>query len=482
MKRWPIRLRLTLWYFLILAGSLLAFAFLTLTALQRLVLHTLDRQLSVRAAAVAHIVSEPANQALPQLHHDLDEDVELAPDITLMQVWDGAGRMLYQSAGMKRMQLTQIPPAKNGVAGTLYDQGRSFRILVDGVPVGHTRYTILVALPMHQFAEAIEELREMFLIAIPLLLLISAAAGYWIARRALSPIARMIEVAAAIRPQDLSSRIETPPAADELQQLAATLNGMLDRLQRAFERITQFTADASHELRTPVALMRARTEILLRRPRSLEEYRAAHFENLSELENTSDLLEKLLLLARADAGAETLHFIDLDLNELVRSACEDMRALAETRGILWTLQPRTGTMVRGDAAAMRRLILILLDNAIKYSAPGGVVTVSVAQAGSDAVISVADSGSGIAPDVLPHIFDRFFRADPSRNSEGSGLGLSIAQWIVHAHGGSLTVSSTPDVGTTFRFALPAIASPAPGLLHASSAETGPLQDVAGHRP
>lgn len=456
MTRWPIRLRLTLWYFFILAGSLLGFAFFTLAALQHLVVHTLDRQLSVRAAAVSHIVSAPENRALANLHHDLDEDVELAPDITLMQVWDGSGTLLYRSAAMQLMHLPTAMPPASAVPVTRYYHHRSFRMLVQHVPVGNASATILVALPMHQFAEAIDELRRMFFILIPLLLLLSAAAGYWIAGRALSPIARMIAVAGSIRPQDLSSRIEVPAAADELQRLAATLNGMLERLQRAFERITRFTADASHELRTPVALMRARTEILLRRPRSLEEYRTAHLENLAELEDTSNLLEKLLLLARADAGAETLHFSDIDLSALVCGACEEMRTLAEARRITWRLQADTPALVRGDAAALRRLLLILLDNAIKYSHADSVVTVAVEPMALQAVVSVADQGAGIDADLLPHIFDRFFRADPARNSEGSGLGLSIALWIAQAHGGSLTAESTIGAGTRFRFTLPVI--------------------------
>lgn len=477
MRRWPIRLRLTLWYFFILAGSLLVFATFTLTALQHLVVHTLDRQLSVRAAAVSHIISQPENRALPRLRHDLDEDVELAPDITLMQVWDGSGTLLYRSPGIQLMHIPTQLPSVSGIPVTQQYHRRSFRILVQHVPVGTAEPTIMVALPMHQFAEAIEDLRSMFFIVIPLLLVFSAAAGYWIAGRALSPIARMIEVAGAIRPQDLSTRIETPPAADELQKLAATLNGMLDRLQQAFERITRFTADASHELRTPVALMRARTEILLRRPRSLNEYRTAHFENLTELENTTDLLEKLLLLARSDAGVETLHFGDLNLSLLTQSACDDMRALAETRSIQLHLEIRPEIWIRGDAAALRRLILILLDNAIKYSSPGGAVTVSAVHDSSQAIVSVTDNGIGIEPQMLPHIFDRFFRADPARNSEGSGLGLSIAQWITQAHGGSVTVSSIPGAGSTFRFVLPVIRIPDAGRLD-SAESTASLPDTA----
>jgi signal transduction histidine kinase len=236
---------------------------------------------------------------------------------------------------------------------------------------------------------------------------------------------------------------------------------MFARLEDSFRRITQFTADASHELRTPVAIIRTIAEVIRRKPRSEKEYAEALDRILAESERTTQLVEDLMLLARADANVEDLAQEPVGLAELAHAACAEARVLAETAGITVTDGYLSQCTVSGDDRALRRLLLILLDNALKYSKSGGEVQVhlGLCQRGDrrTAVLEVTDSGIGIAPEDLPRIFERFFRAskDRSRRVDGVGLGLSIAQSIAQQHGGEIQIESKLGAGTTVRVFLPA---------------------------
>jgi heavy metal sensor kinase len=274
--------------------------------------------------------------------------------------------------------------------------------------------------------------------------------------RALKPVDQIARTARRISGQNLSERLPLRMTGDELDRLSATLNEMLARLEGAFGRITQFTADASHELRTPVAIIRTTAEVTTARPRTPEEHEKAWAQVISQTERTAQLIDGLLLLARADAGWDDLSFEAFDLAETLRAVTAEMEILAEASGLRLTAElPREHPMT-GDSDALRRLLLILLDNAIKYTAPGGAVHVDMRLDGSSAVIQVRDTGAGIAPEDLPHIFDRFYRTarDRSRKTGGAGLGLAIAQWLAARHGGTIQVESTPGSGSTFRLILP----------------------------
>jgi heavy metal sensor kinase len=452
MTTLPIRARLTFWYFCILAAGLLAFAFFTLAMLDHAIHRTADGRLRAHMAAVRQIMGEDANRDPAALRHDLDEDVELAPDLTLLQIWTENGDVVYRSAAMNRMQVPDSIPRVLRHPATRAYRKHDLRVLVRNVSTRDANYVVMVAVPIRDFVEASRQIQSALWIAIPLLLLIAGAGGYWIAGRALSPILGMIEAADAIQPNDLSTRLHVPPARDELQRLSLTLNVMLDRLQSGFERITRFTADASHELRTPVALLRTRTEVLLRRPRSAEEYRAAHEENLQELERTSNLIEQLMLLTRADAGAETLNFTKVDLTELVRSTAAMTQPLAEAKDIAWSVDvPPETVRTYADENALRRLLLVLIDNAVKYTPRNGSVTIALENSGGSAMLAIRDTGIGIAEHALPNIFDRFYRADQARErtTGGAGLGLSIGQWIAQRHGAEIGVESVLAQGSTF---------------------------------
>ena len=277
-------------------------------------------------------------------------------------------------------------------------------------------------------------------------------------RRALTPVDDIIHEAQNINSKNLSKRLRVSQSGDELQRLSETLNSMLERLEAAFNRITQFTADASHELRTPLAFMRTTTEVSLRTSHDVSEYREAQLQILDELEKTSDLVEKLMLLARADAGVENLQRRRVNLADSLREACRQGRTLAEAKQVTFEEDiVKTAVIVEGDSDGLRRLFLILIDNAVKYT-PEGLITVSLMSSNEFAIVEVRDTGIGVAAADLPYIFDRFYRADKARSRElgGVGLGLSIARWEAEAHGGSIAVQSTFGKGSVFQVRLPLI--------------------------
>ena len=289
-----------------------------------------------------------------------------------------------------------------------------------------------------------------------MILLSASAVGYWISGRALSPVDAITRTARTIGGSDLSQRLEALHTGDELQRLTDTLNEMLSRIETAFLRITQFTADASHELRTPISLIRTEAEIALRKSRSEEEYRDALFHILTEAEATSSMVEKLLSLARSDSGQRALEWRPVDLGDTALRVVGEWQAVLESKALRLTETIAGGVYVVGDKTALRQLLNILLDNAVKYTPGPGTIGLSVEERSNTAVLKVTDSGIGIDPEDRDRIFERFYRADKARSREsgGAGLGLAIAQWIVMQHHGSLEVESTPGKGSTFVLELP----------------------------
>jgi len=234
--------------------------------------------------------------------------------------------------------------------------------------------------------------------------------------------------------------------------LSETLNATFARLETSVSRIQQFTADASHELRAPVSLIRTTAEVTLQRDRPAGEYREALHEILEESERTSQVVDSLMLLARTDSGKEALDLVHVDARDVVKGAIEQGEKLARRRHLIFVVDLQEDSLpIRADADALRRAILILIDNAVKYTPEDGSITVGLYRKDGCAVASVIDTGIGIAPEDLPHIFDRFWRADKARSREGggAGLGLSIAKWIVDTHGGSIAVESEIGKGSTF---------------------------------
>jgi heavy metal sensor kinase len=290
-----------------------------------------------------------------------------------------------------------------------------------------------------------------------LLVLLASLLGYWLSGKSLQPVNQIIRTAQEIGVQNLSRRLEVPEPRDELRRLTETLNAMLERIEASFQKITQFTADASHDLRTPIAVIRATAEIALRRQRPADDYKLALSKVLQASVETSLLLENLLTLARSDAGAAGLEMHPLDLSQQVRSAQEQGAILAADKSLSVTfLAPETPVWVRADAIAIRRLLLILIDNAVKYTPAGGRCEIALCQIQDQAHIAVKDTGIGIPESDLDFIFERFRRADRARCREtpGAGLGLAIARWITQMHGGTISAESTLGAGSVFHIRLP----------------------------
>jgi heavy metal sensor kinase len=314
-----------------------------------------------------------------------------------------------------------------------------------------------VAWPVGELQEALDEFRWAAIFIVPCGVLAAAIGGYWMSRRALAPVDQIASTARAISARQLGRRLEVPATGDELQRLSETLNDMLARLESAFAETSRFTADASHELRTPVSLIRTTAEVALRRPRSGEEYREALEGILQESERTSVLVQDLLTLTRADAGADAWSPSRFDLRALIDTLGGKLATLCETRGLTLRVDlPGQPVPVDGEPAALGRLVTILADNAAKYTPAPGNVSLTLRVLEDAAEIEVADTGIGIGAEDLPRVFDRFYRADKarSRDAGGAGLGLSIAQSIAERHGGSISIESEAGSGCRARVRLP----------------------------
>jgi signal transduction histidine kinase len=314
----------------------------------------------------------------------------------------------------------------------------------------------------HQAEEgetALDEAGEiLFRVGLPAIVL-GTAGGWWLTRRALKPLAELTTAAKHIDERTLDRPLPRSGNGDELDELAGVLNAMQSRLNDSFSQIREFTLHASHELKTPLTVMHGELETALRDDNLTPPDRDRILSQLDELRRLSKIVDGLTLLTRADTGQVKLQKEALRLDELVRDLHADAVILAEPAGIKVELTACEELTVMGDAHRLRQLLLNLADNAVKYNESGGSIAMSLRRAGNAAEFAIANTGPGVAPDILPRVFDRFFRGDPAHGTgvEGCGLGLSIAQWIASAHAGTIHIESAPSKLTTVTLRLPALA-------------------------
>jgi len=452
-----IRFRLTAWYFCSLAVILGLFALAVWYGMESSMLKAVDHDLRLRSEDVRQFIDRELASTPGELFDDFQEQATLGLGGSLLEVRDSGGRVLFRSARLGKVQLLQ--GAANSAIEYTMRRGNhlNLRLATSTIDIRGQRFTIGVAESLHEFQESRESFEGLLvLLALPSLLL-AALGGLWLSGRALSPVDRITSQARRISISNLETRLQPPAAKDELQRLALTLNEMLERIDSAVKRMVQFTADASHELRAPLTLIHTAAEFSLRRERTREELLDAMRKILRESGRTSRMVDDLLLLARADSGRGSSTRTPVDLCVSARSAVEQAMILAEPKGIrVHSRIPEAATVVEGDEAVLGRLWLILLDNSVKYGNPGGQIDFEVTIEDGEVVARVIDTGVGIAPEELPHIFDRFWRADKvrSRSMGGAGLGLSIAQWIVQQHRGRITVISEIGKGSQFTVRLP----------------------------
>ncbi|MFZ5898164.1 MAG: sensor histidine kinase, partial [Bacillota bacterium] len=438
-----IRFRLTAWYAAVLLVGFSLFAVSVWLALNHSLYETIDESLEDRVAGVRRFMEDQIGAlSIDEIRMEFREHSVLGPGGDLFQVCDAQGNWLYRSAPLADGELSIPLPDTLPGKGIYEDRlvlKTSLRFLSRPVEVRGQRYTVQVAAPMGELLEATKRFQLALLVLMPGVLLVACAGGYWMSRRALAPVDRIIDDTDAIGAGNIERRLQVPQTKDELERLSRTINSMLDRLEAGFRRITQFTADASHELRTPTALVRTTAELALRRKRSPAEYEQALQQILAESERTTALIDNLLTLARGDSGREGLRFETVDLSVAMEEPLAAARKLAEARGLSFEASlPDNPCRVVGDTAALQRLAMILIDNAIKYTPAPGLVRVFIVKDASSALLEVRDSGIGISPEDLPHIFERFYRADTARGCNGgAGLGLSIAKWIIEQHHGEI---------------------------------------------
>jgi len=434
------------------------FSFLAFFEVRGSIHSAVDEGLRDRAADIRELLER---QWPPeQVKRELAAGSSVRGEDDILQIAETRGEWAYSSVSALRYGLQIVRPAKREEKfrfSTVYSKRMPLRILNGQLHVGDKTYDLQIAAAMDDFYDAVNRFRLVLLLSVPVLVLVASAGGYWLSRKAVAPVGEIARAAQSISERELSKRLPILETGDELQSLSETLNAMFARLERAFKRVTQFTADASHELRTPIALMRTRTEVALRKQRSEAEYRETLLRINQELERTSALIENLMTLARADAGSEALQVAPTNLNELLLEISETARLLAEGKSIQYDQRfPETPLSVTGNAQSLRRLFLILIDNAVKYTPHGGRISVVLDTSDGAAVTQIRDTGVGISAEDLPYIFERFYRADESRSREsgGTGLGLSIAQWIAEAHQGKISVVSKVGEGSVFRVQIP----------------------------
>ena len=460
--QFTIRVRLTLMYFAVLALSFVAFFWICDVGFQHSIETTVNEASRTNVELIKRLVADKAAEGDAEVSRELEDLAKLWASGALFQVADSDGHWLYRSKQFlnERPALPSAPAQGLRFVTTNLDFNQ-YRVALERTEARGKVFEIHAAVPTEPFDQALDRFRVIEKGALPLVVSIASLLGYWLSGRSLAPVSRITRTAEEIGIENLSRRLDVPRPRDELRRLTETLNAMLGRIETSFRRVTQFTADASHDLRTPVAVIRTTAEIALRKSRSDEEYREALSRILDTSIETSGLLENLLMLARADAGAAELEMHPLDLGNHVKKAREQGAILAATKSLNFTSQvPDAAVMVRADAIAIDRLLLILVDNAVKYTPFGGCCEIALTTSETEAHISVKDTGVGIEAAELESIFERFHRADKvrSRETAGAGLGLAIARWIASVHGGSITAESTAGAGSVFHVRLPTILS------------------------
>jgi heavy metal sensor kinase len=452
----PIRIRLTAVYCAIFIVSMVVLETGAWFGLRSAIHAVVDRELKARLSGVEEFLSEHVSRKSPAgLRSELASHAALQPGY--LEIVDSRGRQVMR--GLSMMSLPVTWHAGPSIAIETSAGRNPLRILAARRTVQGHEFDIRLATDLTVPFEVLRRFRLLLILSTPLVLVCASAAGYWVSKRALGPVSALTGAARSITAANLSERLAVPRSGDELQALAETLNSMLVRIEDAFRHMAQFTANASHELRTPLALMRTTSEVaLLRVNGNAETYREALHRILSETEKSTNVLDDMLRLARADSAGRALTLAPVELGSHIEQVCEGVAPLASEKSIQLTYEgSNASVLVAAEAGQLHRLWLILLDNAIKYTPAGGTIHVTLRIAATDlAVCEVIDTGIGIAPSDIPHIFERFYRADKARNREanGAGLGLAIARWIVETHRATIEVESAPGRGSVFRVILP----------------------------
>jgi heavy metal sensor kinase len=459
-----LRLRITAWYAGLLAGTLIVFGASVYLGLERYLDWTLQRMLVAECRTIAtQLLSQLPAKDAAWLATEINE--AYAPEVNglFIRVVDQSAGVVYLSGAPKDVTFDpgRIPfPRDKEMDGSRKLQfGSGNRLLIHSMtlttPDGN-RFIVESGAPYHQIEVVLHGLLLTFAIYMPFVVSLAVAGGYWLMRRSLQPVDEITKRAEGITSTNLSERLPVIRSGDELERLSISLNRMIQRLDNAFEHINRFSADASHELRTPLTILQLELEGMAQNHRSDAALGDQIGSALEETHRMSRIVESLLTISRLDAGEVKMDKSHLDLGELAASTAGEMKLLAEEKSLGLHLHAEPGVLVAGDRVRLQQVIVNLIDNSIKYTPVGGMIEIRVGGEGNCAVLQVSDNGLGIPAHALPHVFERFYRADKARSraSGGAGLGLSIVKAICAAHNGEIKVSSQEGRGSSFRVELP----------------------------
>ena len=466
-----VRTRLTLWYTSLLTLTLLIVGGIAYGLLYYSLFHETDSALkSVAGALVEQARGNPSTFPQSEIDQLFRRFFGFSPWDRYFQMRDPKGnRQESQSSPSNKLPLSReaFENALRGLSSFETVEGLDdypVRVLTMPLVEGNRVVRIVqVGMSLKSIKET--NLRFLLIMAgvLPFGLALAGTGGWLLAHRALKPVGRMTEAARRISFEKLDQRLEETGTGDELDNLAKTLNQMLTRLDDAFRQVRRFSADVSHELQTPLTILKGELEVALRSPRTPAEYQGTLVSALEEIDRIARLVEGLLLLARAEAGVLRMDRREVNLEEVLERIHQILKPLAESHGVELRLGPMEPLFVHGDRERLQRMISNLVDNAIKYTRPGGAVTLALERDGIRASIVISDTGIGISAEEREQIFQAFYRTPEARSlaESGTGLGLSIARSIAAAHSGTIDVESLPEKGSTFKILLPIAPVPEP---------------------
>jgi heavy metal sensor kinase len=459
MNAFSVRAKLIFLYFLVTLTGLLLFGLMSFGVLQFTLLQAKKTHLQGREDRLISLLKEnKASSAPVNLEEELKNYALVTHEGNLFDIQTLDGSPIFPLKGTERNWI--LPKAEDCAQPVFHS------VILDPHPAMMMCHVILLdghAVRLHiggsldEEVDILKKYCDTLFLLMPGLLILSSLCGYFLSSHALRPVDRMTRAALGIGIGNLSERLPVPPAKDEIQQLAIAWNQLLARLEAAVSRLSQFSADASHDLRTSITVILATAELSLHRRRSEDEYRNDLDRIVTECRTASTLLDALLALALSDNFIHEVAFKEINLCELLVSGCRRVEDLAESSDIMldWYL-PAEPAFIQGDELLLQRLLGILLDNAIRYTPAHGEIRAEVIRAENGTVVTVRDTGVGMSEDVRQNVFERFYQADlrERKSQAGNGLGLSIGRWIADAHGADLTVESTPDRGSAFQIRFP----------------------------
>jgi len=486
VKPLGVRSRLTLLYSAVFTLLLAVVFFASFFLFRNQLEADLNRDLSDRMEALrGYIRFENGIPSLKFATNDSEARLFVRNTTRYFQITNlKSGAIVTQSPEMQLLGLSFVPEElqlidqESGSTDFETDDGK-LRFLDEKIvsPSGE-QFLVQVGTSLEQVRLALQRFSELAFVLIPFAVILAAVAGWVFAGRALSPLRRIAQAAREIEPANLTARLPRTGAHDEVDQLAATFNEALARIEKVVGELRQLSGSIAHELRTPLAALRGEAELALLHARSLTEVKDVLGDQLEEFDRLSRMIDQLLTLVRAESGGIEFSRQRVDVELVVAAVVDTFALIAMTRGITLESNSGLGLIAVVDPQWLELVLINLLDNAIKYTPPGGNISIQTMSVSGDACIEVRDSGQGIPADAIPYIFDRFYRADPSRSRQvgGAGLGLSFARWIVEEHGGTIHVTSEVDRGSTFTVRLPGASTP---IEHLQTKNDRPSKEIDG---